>query len=490
DYSLPFEESEMISAVFLAGKQSRIFYSKGSRIREWTEKYIKDSMTAKKNNPGTYTTKVIRDESTKNNPEIFLQITVPVINSKNNLTDTTGYFGYLLDFNLLVEQYIKPLKLSKEDFAWIMDSQGRLIYHPRHDEMVFGFINNTSEECFSCHVSFETQKMMLGSAIPPTGEYSVLVDEPPKVMAYFPVQFQSEKWILVISAHAFKVTENLREKFKIFFILGFVILGVILIFGWLIYYVNLRRIKAEEAKRNLEQINLYQEQINQASKMASIGELVDSVAHEINTPAGIISAHVDGLMLKEDYSGTLGEVLSTIKRQTQRISDYTRSLLNYSQRMPFNPEPTNLKDLMNECLYLLGHRFRGKQINVKKKYDEGVPPVRADQRQLEQVFMNILNNAADAVDSGGEIIVSVYKSAKGSNHKGIVVEIEDNGVGISKENIDKIFNPFFSTRLNPNGTGLGLSIAKAIVSRHNGNISVKSIPGKGTSFIIFLPMNV
>jgi signal transduction histidine kinase len=158
--------------------------------------------------------------------------------------------------------------------------------------------------------------------------------------------------------------------------------------------------------------------------------------------------------------------------------------------MSFNPEPTNLKDLMDECLYLLGHRFRGKQINVKKKYDEVVPPVRADQRQVEQVFMNILNNAADAVNSGGEIIVSVYKSKMGNNNEGIFVEIEDNGVGISKENIDKIFNPFFSTRLNPNGTGLGLSIAKAIVSRHNGNISAKSIPAKGTSFIIFLPLKV
>ena len=100
----------------------------------------------------------------------------------------------------------------------------------------------------------------------------------------------------------------------------------------MIYYVNLKRVRAEEAKGNLEQVQLYQEQLNQASKMASIGELVDSVAHEINTPTGIISAHIDGLMLKENYEGDVGNVLNIIKRQTSRISDYTKRLLNYSAK--------------------------------------------------------------------------------------------------------------------------------------------------------------
>jgi signal transduction histidine kinase len=487
NHFLPFYESQIVSTVFITGKQGNILYSTGNKIHKWIEKYITESISTKNNN--NYTTSVIRDEKTKNNSEIFLQIDVPIINdNQKNSIDTIGYLGYLINFNSLVEQYIKPLKLSKEDFAWIMDSRGRLIYHPQHDEMLFRSINNTTEKCFDCHISFNTQKMMISDASPSMGEYSVLVDKPAKVMAYYPVEFQNEKWILVISAHALKVTESLRGKFQIFFILGFVILAVILFFGFLIYYVNLKRIKAEEAQRNLEQINLYQDQLYQASKMASIGELVDSVAHEINTPAGIISAHVDGLMLKENYTGAVGEALSIIKRQIHRISDYTKSLLNYSHRMPFKPEATNLKDLMEESLYLLGHRFRAKQINISKKYDEFIPNISADQRQLEQVFMNILNNAVDAVNSRGEIIISISLSKAGNNIEGLTVEVEDNGSGISKENLDRIFNPFFSTKLNSNGTGLGLSIVKAIISRHKGNISVQSDAGKGTSFIIFLPL--
>ncbi|RPI73500.1 MAG: sensor histidine kinase [Ignavibacteriales bacterium] len=483
-------ESPIIGTVFITNRNGNILHSTGNKVQDWIKDYAFESVN-EKNKTGTYLTKVIRNEETKNNSEIFLLVNIPVVENKQpDPADTIGYLGYLINFNLLVEQYIKPLKLSKEDFAWIIDSEGRLIYHPHHDEMLFRSINNTTEECFNCHISFDTQRLMLSASEPSVGEYYVIADEPPKVMAYHPMLALDEKWILVISADVSKVTENLRGKFQIFFILGFIILSVILFFSILIYIVNLRRVRAEEAKRNLEQVQLYQEQLNQASKMASIGELVDSVAHEINTPAGIISAHVDGLMLKEKYKGALGDALKIIKRQTQRISDYTRSLLNYSQRMVFKPEATNIKNLVEECLYLLGHRFRAKQINIIKNYGDNIPLIKADQRQLEQVLINILNNAADAVHTRGEIKISISYSKEKEKGEGVKIEIGDNGSGISRENIDKIFNPFFSTKLNSNGTGLGLSIAKAIITRHKGNISVDSIEEEGTLFKIFLPLKV
>ncbi len=473
-------ESPIISNAFITDRDGNMLYST-TTTSGWIKRYTLKLLQPE--NTNSFHTAIIRDEDNKNNSEIFFLITIPLMDHKTN--ESRNYLGYLINFNLLVEQYIKPLKLSKEDFAWIIDSNGRLIYHPHHDEMLFRSIKNTTKECFSCHVSFETQSSMLSATEPSIGEYRVIADEPAKVMAYHPILVLGEKWILVISADVSKVTEGLRGKFQIFFILGFIILGVILFFSVLIYIVNLRRVRAEEAKRNLEQVQLYQEQLNQASKMASIGELVDSVAHEINTPAGIISAHVDGLMLKENYTGTLGDVLNIIKRQTNRISDYTRSLLTYSQRMTFKPEKTNIKDLVEECLYLLGHRFRAKQIYIIKKYYDSIPLIKADQRQLEQVFINLLNNAVDAVNVHGEIKVSINVSKESEN---VEIEIEDNGIGVPKENIAKVFNPFFSTKLNANGTGLGLSIARAIISRHKGQISLTSTEGKGTSFKITLPL--
>ncbi len=480
-------ESKMISSIFIFYKSGELLCSSGIQIPEITNAHDLKYISSKNRNSGTYLTKVIRDEKKDSTADVYFEVIIPITNETNqNTEEIIGYLGYLINFNLLVDQYIKPLKLSKQDFAWIIDSDGRLIYHPSHHEMIFRSINNTPKECFDCHVSFDAQKIMLKANGPATGEYFVINNQPAKVMAYYPIKILNEKWILVISADVTKVTESLRGKFKIFFVLGFVILAVILFFSVLIYLVNLKRVRAEEAKRNLEQVQLYQEQLNQASKMASIGELVDSVAHEINTPTGIISAHIDGLMLKENYEGAVGNVLNIIKRQTLRISDYTKSLLNYSQRMPFKPETINIKDLSEECLYLLGHRFKAKQINIIKNYDASIPLITADQRQLEQVLINILNNAVDAVNSHGEITVTIHPAKNKTD--GIEIEIKDNGIGIAEGNIEKVFNPFFSTKLKSNGTGLGLSIAKAIIARHKGNISIKSSEGNGAAFIIFLPL--
>lgn len=476
-------ESKLVNNIFLADIKGNIIFTSGKNFPDW----IDGNNASHKLNTIIHANKVIRDEHKGNNSGVFLELIVP-ISDNNPGIDTVGYLGYLVNFNLLVEQYIKPLKLSKEDFAWIMDSDGRLIYHPHHDEMLFRSIKRVSEDCYQCHTSFDIQQAMIAADKPSYGEYYVVGDEPAKVMAYYPIIIQNEKWVLVISAFVTKVTENLRSKFQVFFILGFIILGVIVFFSLLIYFVNLKRIRAEEGKRNLEQIQLYQEQLNQASKLASIGELVDSVAHEINTPAGIISAHVDGLLLRNSYPENISSVLDIIKRQTERISSFTKSLLNFSRRIQFNPEETNLIILMQDSLFILGHRFKTKHISIITNYSESLSAVCADQHQVEQVFVNILNNAIDSIDSKGTITISIKESIDNSGVKGVMIIIEDSGSGIPKENIDKIFNPFFSTKLKSHGTGLGLSITKAIVVRHKGKISVKSIYGEGTTFNIFFPL--
>lgn len=154
--------------------------------------------------------------------------------------------------------------------------------------------------------------------------------------------------------------------------------------------------------------------------------------------------------------------------------------------MTFYPEPINIKSVIEECLYLLGHRFRSKRIRITRNFGNDIPVVYADSRQMEQVFMNLLNNAIDAVESHGEITIKLGSE----NINGIcsaVISIEDNGTGIDEENLPKIFTAFFTTKQKSNGTGLGLSIVKAIILRHNGKITVKSSPGKSTIFNITLP---
>jgi two-component system NtrC family sensor kinase len=254
-------------------------------------------------------------------------------------------------------------------------------------------------------------------------------------------------------------------------------------------------VRAEESSRHMEQRQNFQDQLNQATKLASIGELVDSVAHEINTPLGIISSHIDALKLQKDYPVKFSEDLEVIKNQTKRINNYTKSLLNYSHRIPFNPKPEKLTVLIDECLFLLNPLFHSKRIRITKNYQHDMPPVEIDKGQIEQVFINLFNNAADAIENNGEIRIDVIIEEKNisivnrGEIKYAAITITDTGIGIQPDDINNIFETFFTTKVEGKGTGLGLPISKAIILRHKGKIEVYSEPGKFTTFRIFLPVN-
>jgi signal transduction histidine kinase len=499
DYLLSTYEPTLVKSIFITDENIKILKSIGEPFPDWALSHLEEIIKTNfivTDTDNYWLSPVIRDEPFEEATDLYFLMLVPIISEpENNYYSLTKYIGYFMSFNSLVERFIKPLRLGKSDFAWVIDGTGRLIYHPEHEEMLFRSISDTTSECKTCHDSFDVPRLMIRSNVPSTGEYSIIGDEPPKVMAYFPMDLHGQRWILVISTFLPEITASLRDKFSLFFILGFIILGVIIFFSFLVYYLNSKRIRAEEGERNLEQIQEYQEQLNQASKLASIGELVDTVAHELNTPAGIIAAHTDAILLKNEPSAEITEPLNVIKRQTRRISDYTKRLLNYSQSMPFYPEPTDLEPLINECVFLLNHRFRAKNISVTKNIELKQTQVIVDRRQMEQVLINLLNNSVDAVDSQGKITISLKKIDNGSisdedqKKEKVLISIEDNGTGITQDHLAKIFNPFFSTKSKIKGTGLGLAITKAIIARHKGKIEVRSKPGEETIFNIFLPLN-
>ncbi len=485
-------DSTIIRTIFLSDSTGGILFSTGDILPSWSHTRIPALiLQIKRQNPDYIFSDVMPDlQNDTTSSKSFLMI----VRLPNNKTSNTNHFiGYLVDFDILIKRFIQPLKLSSDDFAWVLDSEGRLIYHPRHQEMLFKSILKTTGECRKCHVNFNTQHRMINASLPSIDEYYVLGSEPDKIMAYVPVRLQNQTWIIAISTLLPKVTTGLRSRFQLFFILGLIILAVIFTLGFFIYFLNLRRIRAEEANRNLEEIHQYREQLNQASKLASIGELVDSMAHEINTPAGIIAAHADAILLENNTDESLREELNIIRNQTRRISDYTRTLLTYSRLMPFKPEAIRIEDLIDECIYLIGHRLKSKKIRLSKSYDASLPLILTDKRQLEQVIMNILNNAVDAMEDHGEIKISTGRNSPGKDPtglkkvSGISIAIEDNGAGIKKEDITRIFNPFFSTKLDKQGTGLGLSISRSIIQRCRGKLEVESEEGSFTKFIITLP---
>ncbi len=482
-------KDRIIESIFIKDNKKHLVYNSGSSFpSSFYDDPAFDTVSFSNDTPYYSHIKPLYDNDMTSG--LFFVMLMPFA---SNSSSQRGFIGYIVSFDLLVNKYVVPLKLGEKDFAWIMDGTGRLIYHPTHKNMLLRGITQISSKCSNCHQSFDVQKKMISGS----GSYDeyVISNEPPKIMAYVPINLNGDKWVLAISTFLPEVTASLRDKFSLFFGLGIIILIVIFLLGYLLYFQTIRKVRAEEANLHMEQRQNFQEQLNHAAKLASIGELVDSVAHEINTPLGIISSYIDVFNLRNDIPQKYTEDFDVIKNQTKRISTYTRSLLDYSQRIPFDPKPEDIKLIIEECLFLLSPQFHSKKIRIVKNYKHIYPLIVIDKGQIEQVFINLFNNSVDAIESNGEIRIDITTEDRNISTINkeeisfIVISVKDNGCGIKSENLDRIFEAFYTNKSRGKGTGLGLSISRAIMLRHKGRIEVSSQAGKYTIFKLFLPIN-
>jgi two-component system NtrC family sensor kinase len=189
-------------------------------------------------------------------------------------------------------------------------------------------------------------------------------------------------------------------------------------------------------------------------------------------------------MLAKQISGDAQKapLLEKIARQTFRASEIVNSLLNFSRTSPTEFVPVELNKVIRETLTLLEHQLSQAAIEVRLDLDENLPRIKGNPGKLQQVFLNLLLNARDAMESGGVLALST------SSADGLVkVTVADSGAGIVRENLERIFDPFFTTKMAKKGTGLGLSVSYGIVREHGGDIEVASEPGAGTRFALSFP---
>jgi signal transduction histidine kinase len=247
--------------------------------------------------------------------------------------------------------------------------------------------------------------------------------------------------------------------------------------------------KLDSARRETEQF--HHEQVKRADRMASIGELASGIAHEIRNPLAGIQGAIQ--ILAEDFSkeDSRRQVTDEIQKQIKKLERLVKDMLNFVKPVPSNYLPTDINDLVDKVLsFFLTQRGKSEDFRIEKRFFSPLPKVMVDPNSMEQAFLNIILNAKNATPQEGAITVSTFPLKQNGNDGDEVKEVriifEDTGIGISRDNLPKIFNPFFSTRSE--GTGLGLSITKNIVEEHGGNIEVESQVNVGTKFTITLPV--
>ncbi len=237
-------------------------------------------------------------------------------------------------------------------------------------------------------------------------------------------------------------------------------------------------------------------QFNQSQKMHAVGQLAGGVAHDFNNLLTAISGHCDLLLLKHDQGDADYADLIQIHQNANRAAALVSQLLAFSRKQNLQPEVIDLRDTLSDLAHLLG-RLVGEKVTLSLNHEAKLDAVRADKRQLEQVIMNLVVNARDAMPDGGEIVVETQNRhldtplerdrATVTRGDWVVIRVSDEGEGIAPDKRTKIFEPFFTTKRPGEGTGLGLSTAYGIVKQTGGFIFVDSAPGEGTTFTIWLP---
>ncbi len=371
----------------------------------------------------------------------------------------------------IIEDMVRAAQVGKRGDAYIVNRENVLQTQPRFAGQLLGRPNGPD---FSSAIGLSVD------FIKHRNEESI----------YAVAQIKEPRWILVIRED---VQEEMAPLFRAHFVESLVIA-----FGILLVVLG-TVVTTRTMTRRLEQVEFEkaktEDLVVQSSKMAALGKMAAGIAHEINNPLQIIgdqAGWMKDLLDSEDMKSNenfqeFEQCIKKIERQVNRSREITHRLLRFGRRMETTQDMVDINTLLAETITFLENEAHYRDITVQTYYDPNLPEITTDSNQLQQVFLNIIDNAIDAVGQSGKI--NIRTSPAPNSSREIQVTIEDNGPGIPKEVLARIFDPFFTTKRADEGTGLGLSISYSIIEKLRGKISVESEEGRGTTFIITLPAN-
>jgi len=236
----------------------------------------------------------------------------------------------------------------------------------------------------------------------------------------------------------------------------------------------------------LDELSATTEQLWQASKLATMGELSASIAHELNNPLATVALRVENLLMTPPEDDQKRQSLKIIMQEVDRMAGLIDNLLRFSRRSHRQESTVDLREEIGNSVEFVHYHLRTRKIEVVREFADSLPTVQADRQQLRQLFLNLLTNAGDAMPEGGKLIVRA-QPAQLEGAEAVAIEFADTGEGIAPENVEKIWEPFFTTKPEGKGTGLGLAICRRIVEEPGGTIDIESQAGSGTTVRMVFP---
>jgi signal transduction histidine kinase len=379
-----------------------------------------------------------------------------------------------LDIQDIARTFLSPIESGSRGYAWLVDEKGNLLYHPTHPNMVGRNLYKTDSSCFKCHKTFDVEKKIIegrgdyhGKYVAPTGE--------DKILAFSTTAVGNARWIVAVSAPYSEVTMSIKRSMKLYAWIIILIFMTTSGVAATLLVLNRKQEQAEERAIHEKELDMMH-----SEKLASLERLTSGITSEIGNPLTSVFSFIDVLMDMEDDEFKQ-ETLETIFFHMNRISDILQQLSTFSKTPPMELKPCKVNSLIEESLALIQYDQRVQDITVVRDFWPDMPAITIDGSQLSQVIVNIVLNAADAMPNGGTLTI---RSRVENNS--IVIDFEDTGVGIDKESLGRIFDPFYTTK--EHGTGLGLAVSYSIIKKLNGSLTVESDLNKGSRFMITLPM--
>jgi two-component system, LuxR family, sensor kinase FixL len=237
-----------------------------------------------------------------------------------------------------------------------------------------------------------------------------------------------------------------------------------------------------------DEIRSMTQQLWQAAKLAAVGELSASIAHELNNPLATITLRIESMLSKTPPEDPRRRGLEIVDQETRRMAGLVANLLQFCRRGPDEISTVDLRKELGESVELIQHHLRKRQIRIDQELAPDTPAIYANRQKLRQVFLNLLTNASDAMSQGGTLTLRASRGPMINNEPGVLLEFSDTGVGIQSADLEKVMEPFFTTKEEGKGTGLGLAICRRIIQEHNGSIRIVSEQGKGTTVRVLLPI--